>query len=160
MSDLFGNHIVGFSTRWLKCRLRSTFRKDWGALIIVDDRFVRNKEKYCKSRSCLFWNIFIKGERRGSVWGGGGGSILQVVSLSKALIAHCTGPEVIKLFSCSAQLRLKFILLINVKMPTIVGIFTFISSINYRLWSFKPSMTIYLGYFSICEDLKFQAQLS
>ena len=33
------------------------------------------------------------------------------------------GPKVIKLFSCSAQLRLKFILLINVKMPTIVGIF-------------------------------------
>ena len=27
------------------------FRKDWGALIIVDDRFVRNKEKYCKSKS-------------------------------------------------------------------------------------------------------------
>ena len=27
-------------------------------------------------------------------------------------------PEVIKLFSCSAQVRLKFILLINVKMPT------------------------------------------
>ena len=34
-----------------------------------------------------------------------------------------SGTEVIKLFSCSAQLRLKFILLINVKMPTIVGIF-------------------------------------
>ena len=44
------------------------------------------------------------------------------------------GPEVIKLFSCSAQLRLKFILLINVKMPKIVGILTFISRINYRFW--------------------------
>ena len=44
------------------------------------------------------------------------------------------GPVVIKLFSCSAQLKLKFILLINVKMPTIVGIFTFISGINYRLY--------------------------
>ena len=33
------------------------------------------------------------------------------------------GPEVIILFSCSTQLSLKFILLINVKMPTIVGIF-------------------------------------
>ena len=50
------------------------------------------------------------------------------------------GPEVIKLFLCSAQLRLKFILLINVKMPTIVGILTFISRINYRLWSSKPSI--------------------
>ena len=29
---------------------------------------------------------------------------------------YCPGPEVMKLFSCSAQLSLKFILLINVKM--------------------------------------------
>ena len=35
------------------------------------------------------------------------------------------GPEVIKLFPCSPQLSMKFILLINVKMPTIVGILTF-----------------------------------
>ena len=68
--------------------------------------------------------------------------------------------EVIKLFSCSAQLRLKFILLINVKMPTIVGILTFISRINYRLWSSKPEISIYFGYFSIYEHFKFQAQLS
>ena len=38
--------------------------------------------------------------------------------------------EVIKLFSCSTQLSMKFILLINVKLPTIVGILTFISMIN------------------------------
>ena len=41
-----------------------------------------------------------------------------------------TGPEVIKLFSCSTQLSTKFILFINVKMPTIVGILTFISLIT------------------------------
>ena len=40
------------------------------------------------------------------------------------------GPEVMKLFSCSTQLSTNFILLINVKMPTIVGILTFISMIN------------------------------
>ena len=47
------------------------------------------------------------------------------------------GPEVIKLFPCSAQLSTKFILLINIKMPTTVilfattvGILTFISMIN------------------------------
>ena len=40
------------------------------------------------------------------------------------------GSEVIKLFSYSTQLSLKFILLINVKMPTIVGILTFMSRIN------------------------------
>ena len=40
------------------------------------------------------------------------------------------GPEVIKLFSCSTQLSMKFFLLINVKMPTIVGILTFMSGKN------------------------------
>ena len=44
--------------------------------------------------------------------------------------------DVIKRFSCSTLLSMKFILLINVKMPTligiltIVGILTFISRIN------------------------------
>ena len=48
------------------------------------------------------------------------------------LVCLCgrTGPEVIKLFSCSTQLSKKFILLINVKMPTIVGISIFISVIS------------------------------
>ena len=32
---------------------------------------------------------------------------------------HGLGPEVIKLFSCSAELSMKLFLLINVKMPTI-----------------------------------------
>ena len=32
-------------------------------------------------------------------------------------------PEVIKLFSCSAELSLKFSLLINMEMPTIVAMF-------------------------------------
>ena len=35
-----------------------------------------------------------------------------------------SGPEVINLFSCSTQSSTKFFLLINVKMPTIVGILT------------------------------------
>ena len=65
-------------------------------------------------------------------------------------------PEVIKLFSCSTQLSTKFqllikakiltkkflvlslsdvvfIMLINVKMPTTVGILTFMSRINFML---------------------------
>ena len=37
------------------------------------------------------------------------------------------GSEIIKKFSCSTQLSMKFSLLINMKMPTIVGIFIFIS---------------------------------
>ena len=40
------------------------------------------------------------------------------------------GPEVIKLFPCSTQLSMIFFLLINVKMPTIVGILTFMSGKN------------------------------
>ena len=51
-------------------------------------------------------------------------------------VINYTGPGIIKLFSHSAQLRLKFILVINVKMPTIVGILAFISQINYRLWRY------------------------
>ena len=65
------------------------------------------------------------------------------------------GPKVIKHFLCSVQLRLKFILLINVKMPTVVGILTFISRINYRLWSSKLSISIYLGYLGIYQQLNF-----
>ena len=38
-----------------------------------------------------------------------------------------SGPEVILLFSCSTQLSMNFSLLINIKMPTIVSIFIFIS---------------------------------
>ena len=45
------------------------------------------------------------------------------------------GPEVVKLFSPSTQLSVKFIMLINVK--TIVGILTFMSMINTTSESFK-----------------------
>ena len=40
------------------------------------------------------------------------------------------GPEVVKKISCSTQLSMKFFLLINVKMPTIVNILTFLSKKN------------------------------
>ena len=43
------------------------------------------------------------------------------------------GPEVIKLLSCSTQLSMKISQLINMKMPTIVGIFIFISRENFML---------------------------
>ena len=47
------------------------------------------------------------------------------------------GSESIKHFSCSTQLRMKFIMLINVKMPTIVGILTFMSIISTTFESLK-----------------------
>ena len=46
-----------------------------------------------------------------------------------------TGPEVIKHFSYSTQLSMKFFLLINIKMPTIVGILIFINRRNFILSS-------------------------
>ena len=51
------------------------------------------------------------------------------------------GPEVIKLFSCSTQLSLKFFLLIIVKMPTIVGILTFMSGKNSILDISEPKIS-------------------
>ena len=66
------------------------------------------------------------------------------------------GPEVIKFFSCSTQLSMKFFLLVNVKMPTIVGIgiLTFMSgknSIPGLSQPKKPNFLIflYLGAFKI-----------
>ena len=66
---------------------------------------------------------------------------LEKTMLVNGQVCHKPGPEVIKLFSCSTQLRLKLILLINVKMPTIVGILTFISRINYQFLSFEPEFS-------------------
>ena len=81
------------------------------------------------------------------------GNLLVILSLTFGI----SGPEVIKLFSCSTQMSTKFqllintkiptnedvsalslsdvvfIMLINVKMPTIFGILTFMSRINYML---------------------------
>ena len=52
---------------------------------------------------------------------------------------HCLTPpalEVIKLFSCSTQLSMQFILLINVKTPTNVGLLT-INQYQYNLFEIK-----------------------
>ena len=51
---------------------------------------------------------------------------------------HNTWPEVIKLFSCSTQLSKKFSPLINVKMPTTVGILTCMSGENNILCLTEP----------------------
>ena len=56
---------------------------------------------------------------------------------NKGLVNSSPGPEVIKLFSCSVQLSITFTMLINVKMPTIVGILTFMSMINTTPESLK-----------------------
>ena len=70
------------------------------------------------------------------------------------------GPEVILLFSSSTQLSMKFIMLINVKMPTIVGILTFISMINTLYEKLKARNFFTCWYFSFYEQLKLHVQLS
>ena len=54
----------------------------------------------------------------------------------------------------------QFILLLNVKMPTIVGISTFISTINTTSERLKARNFLILQYFSFNEQLKIRAQLS
>ena len=67
---------------------------------------------------------------------------------------HVGGPglEVIKLFSWSTQLSRKFIMLINVKMPTIVGILTFISMINTPSESLKAKKVFIFSFFSFVSN--------
>ena len=72
---------------------------------------------------------------------------------------HLT-PEVLKHFSYSTQLSTKFILLINVKMPTIVGILIFMSTINATSGKFKARNIFNCRYFSFYEQLEIRAQLS
>ena len=67
------------------------------------------------------------------------------------------GPEVIKLFSYSTQLNTKFILLINVKMPTILGILVFISMINTTSERLKTRNFFICRYFRFYERLKFRS---
>ena len=69
-------------------------------------------------------------------------------------------PKVIDFFPCSTQLSLKFILLINVKIPTIVGILTFMRRINKTPESSIERKIFIYQHFSCYEQLKFRAQLS
>ena len=91
-------------------------------------------------------------------------SVLTHISLASILWnigKHCrTWPRGYKTFSCSTQLSTNFILLINVKMPTIVGILTFISMIDTTSEILKAKNFFSCRYFSFYEQLKFHAQLS
>ena len=73
--------------------------------------------------------------------------------------AFPSGLEVIKLFMPYST-EIKFIILINVKMPTIVGILTFISMINATYDSLKACKVFICQHFSFYVQLKVHAQLS
>ena len=62
------------------------------------------------------------------------------------------------LVSYSTQLSTKFILLINVKMPTIVRILTLMSMMNTTSERLKARHFFISRYFSFYEQLKFRAQ--
>ena len=71
------------------------------------------------------------------------------------------GPEVIKLFSCSTQLSMKFFLPLNVKMTTTVGILTFMSrKISILGLPVSEKKPIFFLYFYTYDHLKFRVQLS
>ena len=63
------------------------------------------------------------------------------------------------LFSCSTY-SIKFIMLINVKMPTIVGILIFISMINTTSESLKVIIIFIYMYFRCTGVLTFHVELS
>ena len=67
--------------------------------------------------------------------------------LTKKIRNNCslTGHDDIKICPCSTDLSTKFILLINVKMPTIVGILTFISMINTKSERLKQEASSFVG---------------
>ena len=55
---------------------------------------------------------------------------------------------------------MKFIMLTNVKKPTVVGILTFVSMINTTSEGLKARKNFIFLHFSCYEQLKFPAQLS
>ena len=65
-----------------------------------------------------------------------------------------------KNFPCSTQLSMKFVLLINVKMSTVVGILTFMSRKNSILGLSEPEKMLNFLIFHTYEHLKFHAQQS
>ena len=68
--------------------------------------------------------------------------------------------EVMKLFSCSTQVSMKLIMLINIKMPTIVGILICMSMINTTSHHLKARKAFILKHLRFYEHLKFHAQLT
>ena len=75
------------------------------------------------------------------------------------MVTECTtGPEVIKLFSYATQISMKFIILINVKMPK--SVLTFMSRIHTTHVSYKAKIVSFLQKSSFHEPLKVHAQLS
>ena len=86
------------------------------------------KCKHCKPRSdATFWVFTVCQCPFYETLGVNGLIPINIVRRIQLFVLYFQRILVIKLFSCSTQLSMKFSLLINMKMPTIVGIFIFIS---------------------------------
>ena len=79
---------------------------------------------------------------------------------SERLCAMEPWPRCYNFFSCSNELSMKFFLLINIKMPTIVGILTSMSGKNSILGLTGPRNSHISWYFYTYEHLEFHSQLS
>ena len=71
-----------------------------------------------------------------------------------------SGPEVIKLFSCSTQLSMKFVLLINLKLLTILNSFLLNIAQNENFTANKYENANCSWLFHIYKQRNFHAQLS
>ena len=69
-------------------------------------------------------------------------------------------PHGYKTFSCSTQLSMKFIMLINVIMSTFAGTLIFISMNDTVSESLKAREAFIFQHFNFFEQLKFHAQVS
>ena len=85
--------------------------------------------------------------------------IVQLSALSGKEHNKHPGLEIINFFilSCSIQLSMQYIMLINVKMPTTVGILTFISIINTTFGSLKVRKVFIFQHFIFSKQLKIKA---
>ena len=70
------------------------------------------------------------------------------------------GPEILNFFSYSTEQGFKFIMPVNVEMPTIVSILIFMSIINTTSEHLEARKVFIYKHLRFYEDLKFHAHLS
>ena len=122
------NRPVTWTLNWRVCPVQVT------PAMAENDRRPRDLERLCLGHP-----------RRGY----GHLVLAHLRQLTRNLKVWYQAPRLYNLFSCSTQLSTKFFLLINLKMPTIVGILTFISMIN------TTSERLKARNFVVCRDFSF-----
>ena len=75
------------------------------------------------------------------------------------IVSPLSVPKTDRFTFCHAKLSMKFIMLINDKMPTIVGILTFISMMNTTSESLKARKVYFTAFLVFYKQVKFHALL-